>query len=82
VRGLPPALVVTDEADVLRDEGEACGRKLREAGVDVMAVRYEGVFHDFMMLNAPAETNANRRATRQTAQALRAALLAQPYVDG
>jgi acetyl esterase/lipase len=74
LRGLPPALVITDEADVLRDEGEAYGRKLRQAGVDVTAVRYEGVFHDFMMLNALAETNANRDATAQTAHALRTAL--------
>ena len=51
-------------------------RKLREAGVDVTAVRYEGVFHDFMMLNALAETNANRTATAQTAQALKTALFA------
>ena len=42
------------------------------------AVRYEGVFHDFMMLNALAETNANRQATAQTAQALKAALFPQP----
>ncbi len=74
LRGLPPALVATDEADVLRDEGEAYGRKLRAAGVDVTAVRYEGVFHDFMMLNALAGTNANRRATAQTALALKTAL--------
>jgi acetyl esterase len=72
--GLPPALVITDEADVLRDEGEAYGRKLRQAGVDVTSVRYEGVFHDFMMLNALAETNATRTATMQTAMALKSAL--------
>lgn len=74
LRGLPPALVITDEADVLRGEGEAYGRKLRQAGVDVTAVRYEGVFHDFMMLNALATTNATRAATTQAAQALKAAL--------
>jgi acetyl esterase len=74
LRGLPPALVITDEADVLRDEGEAYGRKLRQAGVDVTTVRYEGVFHDFMMLNALAETNAARDATTQTARALKTAL--------
>lgn len=78
LRGLPPALVITGEADVLRDEGEAYASKLREAGVDVTAVRYEGAFHDFMMFNALAETNACRQATRQTAQALRVALLASP----
>lgn len=73
--GLPPALVITDEADVLRDEGEAYSRRLRQAGVDVTSVRYEGVFHDFMMLNALAETNATRAAVAEAAQALRAALL-------
>jgi acetyl esterase len=72
--GLPPALVITDEADVLRDEGEAYGRKLRLAGVDVTTVRYAGVFHDFMMLNALAETNAARAAVTEAAQALKAAL--------
>ena len=73
--GLPPALLITDEADVLRDESEAYGRKLRQAGVNVTAVRYEGIFHDFMMLNALAETNASRSATRLAAQTLHAALV-------
>ena len=78
LRGLPPALVITAEADVLRDEGEAYGRKLRAAGVDVTAVRYAGVFHDFMMLNALAETNATAGPPHRPRQALIAALFAQP----
>jgi acetyl esterase/lipase len=63
--GLPPALVITAEADVLRDEGEAYGRKLRAAGVDVTATRYEGVIHDFVMLNALRETNGAGAAINQ-----------------
>jgi len=49
--GLPEALVIVDENDVLRDEGEAYARKLTEAGVRVTSVRINGIFHDFMMLN-------------------------------
>jgi acetyl esterase len=72
--GLPPALVITAEADVLRDEGEAYGRKLREAGVDVSATRYEGVIHDFMMLNALRETNGAKAAISQAIAYLKDAL--------
>jgi acetyl esterase len=72
--GLPPALVITAEADVLRDEGEAYGRKLREAGVDVAATRYEGVIHDFMMLNALRETNGAKAAISQAIAYLKDAL--------
>ena len=74
LNGLPPALVITGEVDVLRDEGEAYGRRLRQAGVDVTATRYEGIPHDFMMLNALSETNATRDAIAQTARALKSAL--------
>jgi acetyl esterase len=58
LKGQPPALIITDESDVLRDEGEAYAHKLIQAGVNVTAVRYLGTIHDFVMLNALAGTPA------------------------
>jgi len=63
--GLPPALVITGEADVLRDEGEAYAAKLRAAGVPVIATRYQGIIHDFVMLNALRPTQAASAAISQ-----------------
>ena len=60
--GLPEALVIVDENDVLRDEGEAYARKLSDAGVRVTSVRYNCTIHDFVMLNALADTPATRGA--------------------
>jgi acetyl esterase/lipase len=60
LQGLPPALIQVAESDILRDEGEAYGRKLDEAGVKVTTVRYDGMIHDFGLLNGLAEEPAVR----------------------
>jgi len=72
--GLPEALVIVDENDVLRDEGEAYARKLSNAGVRVTSTRYNGTIHDFVMLNALADTPATRGAIAQAVCALRTTL--------
>lgn len=72
--GLPPALVITAEADVLRDEGEAYAARLRAAGVPVTALRVLGTLHDFVMLNALRETRAASLAIGQAVETLREAL--------
>jgi len=74
LNGLPPALVIVDEADVLRDEGEAYAARLRRAGVAVTSVRYDGITHDFMMLNPLSDTHATRGAVAQAVSILRNAL--------
>ncbi|SCG77392.1 alpha/beta hydrolase [Micromonospora humi] len=74
LRGLPPAYLCVDEADVLRDEGEAYAAKLRAAGVPITTVRYDGICHDFMMLNPLKDTHAARGATAQAIAVLRRAL--------
>jgi acetyl esterase len=63
--GLPPTLIITAENDVLRDEGEAYGRKLIEAGTEVVTTRYNATIHDFVLLNALAEAAPTRAAVAQ-----------------
>ena len=74
LRGLPDALIITAESDILRDEGEAYARKLCEANVRVTCSRYLGTINDFVMLNAIADTPAARGAIAQAIHALRGAL--------
>jgi acetyl esterase/lipase len=62
------------EADVLRDEGEAYAARLRAAGVPITTVRYDGITHDFMMLNPLSATHARRAAVAQAISVLRDAL--------
>jgi acetyl esterase len=69
--GLPPALIITAECDLLRDEGEAYAGKLTQAGVPVIAARYIGAIHGFNVINALADTLATRTCLAQTCSMLR-----------
>jgi acetyl esterase len=72
--GLPRTLIITSENDVLRDEGEAYGRKLIEAGVEVVTTRYKATIHDFMLLNALANAAPTRAALTQAVNFLKSVL--------
>lgn len=69
--GLPPALIITDENDVLRDEGEAYAHKLMSAGVETVSIRFNGTIHDFVMLNALADSKTSRAAVNFAIMVLR-----------
>jgi acetyl esterase/lipase len=71
LKGLPPALIQVAESDILRDEGELYGRKLDEAGVAVTTVRYDGMIHDFGLLNGLAEEPAVRSLFEHAAAELK-----------
>ena len=66
--------MITAENDPLRDEGEAYARKLKEAGVTVSAVRYNGTIHDFVLLNALRHIPSTEAALLQVNAGIRAHL--------
>lgn len=69
--GLPAATIIVAQNDLLRDEGEACGRRLTEAGVPVAVTHYNGTIHDFVMLNVLAGSEPARAAIVEGAACLR-----------
>jgi acetyl esterase len=71
LKGLPPVLIQVAENDILRDGGEAFGRKLDDAGVVQTTVRYNGVIHDFGLLNGLAELPTTRSLFVQAAAELK-----------
>jgi acetyl esterase/lipase len=73
LQGLPPALVIVDENDVLRDEGEAYAERLRQAGVATASVRFNGTMHDFMTLAPLRDTESSRAAIAMAGAAMRRA---------
>ncbi|WP_212005552.1 alpha/beta hydrolase [Chitinophaga sp. HK235] len=74
LKGLPPAVVLTAGNDVLRDEGEAYARKMDEAGVAVTAMRYNGMIHDWGLLNPLATIPGTRSAMLMVGSELKKAL--------
>ncbi|MGW6960385.1 alpha/beta hydrolase [Streptomyces chartreusis] len=74
LQGLPPALVIVDQNDVLRDEGEAYAAKLIQAAVPTMSIRINGTLHDFMMLNPVRPTQATTAAMELAIHTLNTAL--------
>jgi acetyl esterase len=71
-------LIITAENDMLSDEGEAYGRKLIEAGVEVVTTRYNATIHDFLMPNALAEAAPTRAAVAQAVDFLQSVLAPNP----
>lgn len=71
LKGLPPALIQVAENDILRDEGESYGQKLNQAGVEVTTIRYNGMIHDFGLLNALANEQETKSLFRHAAAELK-----------
>lgn len=68
---LPPALAITDENDVLRDEGETYAHRLHDAGISTVSTRYNVTIHDFGLLNARVDLPTTQAMTRQVSEGIR-----------
>jgi acetyl esterase len=72
LRRLPRAIVVTAEADVLRDEAEAYAQRLFISTVETEGYRYDGMVHGFLRMAGAVERS--NKAIDEIAESLKAAL--------
>ena len=80
LRLMPPTLVITDERDILRSQGQEFARKLQSAGVATQSSYYKGAMHEFF--GASAVFDLAEQAQQEAAHHLMRAFSGEPPIDG